>query len=668
MPKNPLHLLNQPLSQLAECQEIEAALRNSQEQLALILDGVPALIAYIDADLRYQYVNKAYAEWHGRPVEAFIGQPLKAFLDASTYQTNLKYYDHVLLQGQRISFEHCLRHQDGRLRTVKVDLVPHLDAQGSVKAFLGLFYDITELKWGEEELIRSRQHLEDVVTQRTAELSRSNTQLTQAIAERKRVEQAVRAREYQYRLLAHKVTQGIALIQPERLVFANEALLTLLGYAPDQLPVNWRQSEDFARLEIVARFFRECQEMLNENRESGGKKSARPKSRQILCTTRQGREIWTERQYHRIEWGGEPAILVMVENITRQKQQEQEMQAAQAMLQRERQALRAALKNSTRFGEMIGKSPAMQEVYQAILNAAASDANTIIYGESGTGKELAAQTIHQMSERKHKPFVVVNCGAIPENLFEREFFGHRKGAFTGADTPQAGYFDAAQGGTLFLDEIGELTPAQQVKLLRVLENREYMPVGDNQSKKSDVRIIAATNKNLAEQRQKGLLRDDFFYRIHVITLTLPPLRERKEDIPLLIAHFLKRRSNGHKPPRLPDVILEAMSNYHWPGNIRELQNELQRYLVVRTLEFLKQPPPEPLHSAAAVHQQSQAGLHEALAVYEKQVIATILAQNNGNTTHTAQILGLPLRTLQRKIKNYHLAKHASSQPLYRHPM
>jgi len=178
-------------------------------------------------------------------------------------------------------------------------------------------------------------------------------------------------------------------------------------------------------------------------------------------------------------------------------------------------------------------------LYELILKAAVTDANVIVYGESGTGKEMVAGAIHEMSDRKGKKFVPVHCGAIPENLMESEFFGYKKGAFTGANADKSGYFDIADGGTLFLDEMGEISLNMQVKLLRVLESKEYTPVGANQVKHSDVRIIAATNRNLREQIDKGLMREDFFYRIHILPINLPSLRKRREDIPLLVDYFIK---------------------------------------------------------------------------------------------------------------------------------
>jgi transcriptional regulator with PAS, ATPase and Fis domain len=293
----------------------------------------------------------------------------------------------------------------------------------------------------------------------------------------------------------------------------------------------------------------------------------------------------------------------------------------------------------------------MQKVYELITKAAATDANVVIYGESGTGKDLIAQTIHRLSQRRERAFVPVNCGSIQETLFESEFFGYRKGAFTGALRDKPGLFDAAHQGILFLDEVAELTLAMQVKLLRAIEGGGYTPVGDQNVKHTDVRIIAATNKNIAEQITQGIMRQDFFYRINVITIHVPPLRERKEDIPLLIEHFLKHYAAD---TTIPGQVVEVLSQREWPGNIRQLQNVLQRYLTLEHLDFH-----DDIHEtgeAITLDEAGQAkrGLRDALERFEKQFILKILEQNQGHRGKTAETLQIPPRTLRRKLEKYQI--------------
>ncbi len=248
--------------------------------------------------------------------------------------------------------------------------------------------------------------------------------------------------------------------------------------------------------------------------------------------------------------GAVSKIHVMCIDITERKLKEVTLEKAQKRLRKENLLLKTGIRERFKFGEIVGKSEEMQLVYEQIINAAAVDANVIVYGESGTGKELTAKTIHELSDRKDKPFVVVNCGAIPENLLESEFFGYCKGAFTGAGTDRQGYLDLADGGTLFLDEIGEIGLGLQVKLLRVLEGGGYIPLGGNKTKQPDIRIIAATNEDLVKKVRKGDVRLDFFYRIHIVPIHMPPLRNRKEDLPLLVDHFFNTYDNREKLPPL----------------------------------------------------------------------------------------------------------------------
>lgn len=351
-----------------------------------------------------------------------------------------------------------------------------------------------------------------------------------------------------------------------------------------------------------------------------------------------------ELQIRAIDWLGQPARVAAIRDLSWRKILEQR----QTELQQDRY----------KCGALIGKSAVMQAVYAQIEKAAASEANVVILGESGTGKELVARTIHQLSNRKTCEFVPVNCGAVPENLFEREFFGHRKGAFTGADRDKPGYFDQAHQGMLFLDEVGELSPAMQVKLLRVIESGEYIPVGDNKPQKADVRIIAATNKDLNVLRQQGQVREDFFYRIHIFVIHLPPLRERCEDLPLLIEHFLQQRGGQTSCAFIPANIMDALCRYDWPGNVRELQNELQRYLDGQPLEFvgkdlLREIDRPPLEKSLSITLEDLS-LQDARDAFEQAFICAALQKNAWRRGDTAEKLGISPKALYNKIHKYGL--------------
>jgi transcriptional regulator with PAS, ATPase and Fis domain len=336
--------------------------------------------------------------------------------------------------------------------------------------------------------------------------------------------------------------------------------------------------------------------------------------------------------------------------MTEHKMEEQQ-------LRKENIRLKSSIKERYKFGDIVGKNRSMQAVYENISKAAATDANVIIYGESGTGKELVAREIHRLSDYSERPFVPVNCSAIPENLFESELFGYKKGAFTGAIQDKPGYFDQADGGTLFLDEMGEIGLSAQVKLLRVLDGGGYTPVGGSEVKKAKVRIVAATNRDLKIEVQKGRMREDFFYRIHIIPITLPPLRERKDDLPLLIEHFLTIYATSENMPLLDGKVLGMLYNYDWPGNVRELQNVLQRYITMKTLDFMPPSVSKSTSLEAFNPIGPQAGaepLDQAVANFEKNLLLGILEQHRWQKNKAASALQIDRKTLFRKMKKYGL--------------
>jgi PAS domain S-box-containing protein len=530
---------------------------------------------------------------------------------------------------------------DEHTRDIPVIFISALqDMSEKVKGFaLGGVDYITKPFQAEEVLARVETHLvlyqlrnqlEELVEARTAELQRE-------IIERAQAQDALQKSERQYCLLVENVTDGISIIQEKILVFVNQALASMFGYTPEQLV-----GKPF--VELFGKNYYAQVEKTVEQIETG---MAEPFWQNLEFTvTTANRELWVEGHQSAIVWEGKPAILMTVSDITERKRKEEELNKERQQLQRENVCLRSAMKERYRFGKIVGKSPAMQEVYELITNASATDVNVVIYGESGTGKDLIAQTIHDMSSRRKKAFVPVNCGSIQETLFEREFFGHRKGAFTGALRDHPGLFDAAHKGTLFLDEVGELSLTMQAKLLRAIEKKGYIPVGDQVVKYADVRIIAATNRNLQEHVIQGLMRQDFFYRLNVIPIMVPPLRDRREDIPLLVEHFLNLYSSGQPQEMLPGDVLEALYAYNWPGNIRHLQNVVLRYLTLHRLDF-----GDDINSVPQMKVEGQ-GFWQAVKAFEKRLILDGLEHNHGHKTNTAKMLQLPLRTLRRKMKEY----------------
>ncbi len=299
--------------------------------------------------------------------------------------------------------------------------------------------------------------------------------------------------------------------------------------------------------------------------------------------------------------------------------------------------------------DMLGESESMGEVFDAIRKAAATPATVLISGESGTGKELVARAIHYNSGIASAPFVPVNCGGIPEGLLESELFGHVKGSFTGASVTRAGFFQTADGGTIFLDEISETSLAMQVKLLRVLQDKEVYMVGATKPHKVKVRILAATNKDLYALIEKGVFREDLFFRLDVINIHIPPLRERRDDILLLANYFFGKyaREMGKAAPQFSDDALEVLRNYYWPGNVRELENVVQRIVVMSESERVEVPDLPSLMRFSALRER---GLNRTLAEVEIEYISNVLASVGGNKTKASQILGIDRKTLREKLK------------------
>ncbi len=316
------------------------------------------------------------------------------------------------------------------------------------------------------------------------------------------------------------------------------------------------------------------------------------------------------------------------------------------------------------FPKIIGVSRKMQEVSSLIQKVSGSSATVLLLGESGTGKELFARAIHQMSPRQGRPFVAINCAALPETLLESELFGHEKGAFTGAIAMKPGKFELADGGTLFLDEIGELSPTVQVKLLRVLQERTFERVGGTRSIEVDVRIVAATNADLARAVKEKRFREDLYFRLNVFPLTIPPLRERPEDIPALVEHFVAKFASGMRktPPRVSQKAMKALMRYHWPGNVRELENFVERAVILNTTGVIEvedfafgfAPSPfeeeEPLTLSGSLHEVAERASRWA----ERKLIKRTLEETRGNKAKAAELLQVSYKTLLTKIKEYGL--------------
>jgi DNA-binding NtrC family response regulator len=326
----------------------------------------------------------------------------------------------------------------------------------------------------------------------------------------------------------------------------------------------------------------------------------------------------------------------------------------QRHLSRENRHLKRELRERYRFENIVGHSEAMEKVYRLIEKMSGISSNVLIVGETGTGKELVARAIHYNSERSDRPFVAVNCGALTESLLESELFGHLKGAFTGAIANQEGFFRKADKGTLFLDEISEVSHGLQVKLLRAIQEREVIPVGSREPLRFDVRLIAATNRLLEDEVKKGTFREDLFYRINVITIPLPPLRDRKEDVPLLVNHFLQKYAQrlGKPSVKILREAMQALVNYDWPGNVRELENMIERAVALCEEDLIERTdlPDKLTQVKIAIRDLDEYEM--TLDALEEKHIKKVLQKVNGDKVKASQILGINLSTLYRKLARY----------------
>lgn len=345
-------------------------------------------------------------------------------------------------------------------------------------------------------------------------------------------------------------------------------------------------------------------------------------------------------------------------------------------LEMENRRLRSELREKYRFTNLVGASPAMQQVCRLIERVGPTESTVLILGESGTGKEVIARALHETSNRSSRRFLKVNCSALADSLLESELFGHVRGAFTGAVNARRGLFEAANGGTLLLDEVGDTSPALQAKLLRVLQEGEIRPVGGTEDRTVDVRVLAATNRDLKERITQGLFREDLYFRLNVVSLALPPLRDRREDIPLLVRHFLhKKAPEGQSPPGLGPGVMEALVGYGWPGNIRELENLIERAVVLHEGERIEMRDlPADLRKESGAPTASPTGAVSkeesdpdftpegtplSLEELERIQIVRVLRYTEGRRERAAQILGVTRRTLYQKIKRYGIREEYS---------
>jgi len=612
------------LGQLGDLEFVGAIIDiSSEESFRLIVETIPGLIAVMTPEGEVAHVNRQVLDYFGRTLEELKKWGTSDAVDPVDLPRVKVAWQHAVETGSPYEFEHRIRRADGEYRWFQSRGLPLRDANGHIVRWYNLLTDI-----------HARKQAEDRLRQENIAL--------------KRAEEKIREQETEWRQMLEFTPQLVRVFGPDHeRIYANRIGLDYLGVSLEE----WRQISDMYRFvhpddgDRMRAFFDRartigdaCELEVRLRKADGGYRwflvrynPVRDHKGQVMRWHVAGTDIEDRRQ-------------------------------AEERLQRENVALREEIDKNSMFEEIVGASPALQAVLSRISKVAPSDSTVLITGETGTGKELVARAIHRRSNRASRAFVSVNCSAIPRDLIASELFGHEKGAFTGATQQRLGRFELANGGTLLLDEVGELPPETQIALLRVLQEHEFERVGGTRPIRADVRVIAATNRNLQAAISAGSFRSDLLYRLHVFPIAIPPLRERKEDIPLLVEYFIDRyaRKAGKNIRRVNKRTLELLQSYPWPGNIRELQNVIERSVILcETETFSIEESWLPGQSFSA-DVNSCTELPQRLLVQEKNLVEAALKESRGRVsgpTGAAAMLGIPRSTLESKIRYLKIDKN-----------
>ena len=583
--------------------------------IQLLVDSIPALIHTGRPDGYLDYFNKPWLTYFGVTLDKVVGWNWTAVIHPEDVEGILAKWRACLVSGETFEYESRVRRANGEYRWMFHRKVPLRDANGNIVRWYGSSLDIDEHKTAEGK---------------------------------------IREQEAELRQIVDLVPQLVSVLGPggERL-YTNRIGLDYVGLSLEE----WRQTP--------GTFVSSRSSFIHpDDRERAARTysdSARPGGSvfelELRLRKRDGSYRWFLARFNplRDEQGQITRWYVALTDIEDRKR-------AEDRLRSENFALREEIDKACMFEEIVGTSPALQTVLSRISKVAPSDSTVLITGETGTGKELVARAIHRRSNRASRAFVSVNCAAIPRDLIASELFGHEKGAFTGATQQRLGRFELASGGTIFLDEVGELPAETQIALLRVLQEHEFERVGGTRRIHADVRVIAATNRDLQAAISAGSFRSDLFYRLHVFPIEIPPLRERREDIALLVEYFIDRyaRKAGKQFRTVEKRTLQVLQSYPWPGNIRELQNVIERSIILCETEnfsvdesWLSQKPPER-------KAESQLYLSDTVAAQEKEIIEAALRECQGRVSGpsgAAAKLGIARSTLESKIRSLKINKN-----------
>lgn len=598
---------------VTEQEELTQALRASEERFRLVIDGIDAQVVALTPGGKVEFVNQRVLDYFGKTGDEVWGRPTADAVHPDDLARLLATCSDSAKTGRPYDIDVRLRRYDGVFRWFRIRGRPSHDARGRLVRWYKVLTDIDEAKTAQKKLAEQEKEIRHVLD---------------------------------------LVPQLVAVVGPnwERL-YANSGALAFYGITLDE----WRRRDTRAELhpDDVERVKAAAERGLSTGSDYELEKRVR---------SGDGIYRWVQARYKPVsdDQGRITRWYIACTDIEDRKR-------AEERLKEENVALREEIDKTSMFEEIVGTSPALTAVLSRVSKVAASDSTVLITGETGTGKELVARAIHRRSHRSSKAFVAVNCAAIARDLMASELFGHEKGAFTGALQRRLGRFELAHGGTIFLDEVAELSPETQAALLRVLQERELERVGGRETIRVDVRVIAATNRDLIDAVGNGSFRPDLFFRLNVFPLEIPSLRERKQDIPVLVEYFIHRyaRKAGKTFRRVNKRTLDRLESYPWPGNVRELQNVIERSVIVSdTEEFTVD---ESWLSTPRMIEGTSSALSSKLATHEKAMIEEALRASGGRVFGpggAAERLGIPRSTLESRIRTLRINKRRfRSQPM-----
>ena len=592
---------------LAQTPPSEAALQESEECFRLIVDAIPGFVCTLSATGEVELLNRQVLEYFGKTVEELKNWSTNEAVHPDDLPRVIDAWRHSVETGQPYALEFRQRRADGAYRWFQSRALPARDTEGRIAKWYMLLTDIDD---------------------------------------RKRAEQKLRQEEQELRQIVDTIAQLVVFLSPDGdALYGNRFTLEYTGLSLEDLKANNFRARVF-HPDDVERVRAERRKALLRGIPFANEQRAR---------RHDGQYRWFYIRYNPLRDEQGRAIRWYAAGIDIEDRKQAEDRTRQ-----ENFALREQIDQVFMLEEIVGSSPALKTVLSSVVKVAPTDSTVLITGETGTGKELIARAVHKRSQRASQPFITVNCASIPASLIASELFGHEKGAFTGALQRRQGRFELAHSGTIFLDEIGELPHETQTALLRVLQERQFERVGGNRVLATDVRVIAATNRDLAAAVASGTFRADLFYRLNVFPVPVPPLRDRKEDIAMLVAYFVKRYTEkaGKQVSKIDKNTLKLCQSYPWPGNIRELQNIVERSVILSNGDTFSIDPAW-LSNPNAPLRESSASLTQNLQNYEKELIEAALAKSNGKvagSTGAAPKLGIPRSTLDLKIKQLKIKK------------